>query len=55
VPCGLGAQAARSLAAQLAVDKWQELVEGGPLASGHFLPEEAPDEVLQALVPFLSR
>jgi haloacetate dehalogenase len=28
-------------------------VTGGPVASGHYLPEEAPEEVLAALLPFL--
>jgi haloacetate dehalogenase len=30
-------------------------VSGGPLASGHYLPEEVPAEVLRELVPFLER
>lgn len=29
-------------------------VVGGPVACGHFLPEEAPEEVLSRLVPFLN-
>ncbi len=29
------------------------LVSGGSIASGHYLPEEAPEEVLAAVVPFL--
>ena len=29
-------------------------VSGGPLACGHFLPEEAPDLVVQRLLPFLA-
>jgi hypothetical protein len=28
-------------------------VSGGPLPSGHFLPEEAPDELVARLKPFL--
>lgn len=28
-------------------------VSGGPITSGHYLPEEAPEEVLAALLPFL--
>lgn len=28
-------------------------VSGGPVPSGHYLPEEAPEEVLAALLPFL--
>ena len=30
------------------------LGEGGPLPSGHFIPEEAPDELLASLRRFLS-
>jgi len=35
---------------------WREKagdVRGNPLACGHFIPEEAPDELLSALLPFL--
>jgi haloacetate dehalogenase len=35
--------------------RWADNVEGGPLPSGHFLAEEAPDELLASLRPFLSR
>jgi haloacetate dehalogenase len=38
--------------------KWKEKgerVEGHPIACGHFIPEEAPDELLADLRPFLSR
>jgi haloacetate dehalogenase len=34
--------------------RWAGDVHGGPVPSGHFLPEEAPDEVLAALRPFLA-
>lgn len=33
---------------------WADDVRGGPLACGHFLPEEAPADVLAALRPFLA-
>nr|WP_204343022.1 alpha/beta hydrolase [Micromonospora terminaliae] len=33
---------------------WADQVEGGPVDSGHFLPEEAPDETLRRLLAFLS-
>jgi haloacetate dehalogenase len=33
--------------------RWADAVEGGPLASGHFLPEEAPDELVASLRSFL--
>ena len=33
---------------------WADDVSGGPLPSGHFLPEEAPDELVARLMPFLS-
>jgi haloacetate dehalogenase len=33
--------------------RWADTVEGGPLASGHFLPEEAADEVASSLEAFL--
>lgn len=29
-------------------------VDGGPLPSGHYIPEEAPDELLAAVMPFLT-
>ncbi|TCC11317.1 alpha/beta fold hydrolase [Kribbella soli] len=32
---------------------WADDVTGGPVASGHFLPEEAPEETLAWLLPFL--
>ena len=32
---------------------WCPHVEGAPIASGHFLAEEAPEETLAALLPFL--
>jgi len=38
--------------------KWREKgerVEGHPIACGHFIPEEAPEELLADLRPFLSR
>jgi haloacetate dehalogenase len=34
---------------------WADAVQGGPLPSGHFIPEEAPDELLASLRSFLSR
>ncbi|HEY6695919.1 MAG TPA: alpha/beta hydrolase [Solirubrobacteraceae bacterium] len=33
--------------------RWAEHVEGGPLPSGHFIPEEAPDELAASLRRFL--
>jgi haloacetate dehalogenase len=33
--------------------RWADSVDGGPLPSGHFLPEEAPDELLASLRRFL--
>jgi haloacetate dehalogenase len=33
--------------------RWADTVEGRPLASGHFLPEEAADEVAASLEAFL--
>jgi haloacetate dehalogenase len=33
---------------------WADDVEGGPLPSGHFLPEEAADEVAASLQAFLT-
>ena len=34
--------------------RWADSVEGGPLPSGHFIPEEAPEELLASLRGFLS-
>jgi haloacetate dehalogenase len=33
--------------------RWADAVQGGPLASGHFIPEEAPEELLASLRTFL--
>ena len=33
--------------------RWADRVEGRPIAAGHFIPEEAPDELTAALEPFL--
>ena len=33
--------------------RWAEQVEGGPLPSGHFIPEEAPEELVGSLTGFL--
>jgi haloacetate dehalogenase len=33
--------------------RWADFVEGGPLPSGHFIPEEAPHELLASLERFL--
>jgi haloacetate dehalogenase len=33
--------------------RWADTVEGGPLASGHFLPEEVADELAASLEAFL--
>jgi haloacetate dehalogenase len=33
--------------------RWADHVEGGPLPSGHFIPEEAPDQLLVSLRTFL--
>jgi haloacetate dehalogenase len=33
---------------------WAGAVEGGPLSSGHFIPEEAPEELLASLRRFLA-
>ena len=33
---------------------WADDVSGGPLPTGHFLPEEAPDDLVARLKPFLS-
>jgi haloacetate dehalogenase len=34
--------------------RWADSVEGGPLPSGHFIPEEAPEELLASLRRFLA-
>jgi haloacetate dehalogenase len=34
--------------------QWATTVQGGPLASGHFIPEEAPEELVLSLDGFLS-
>ena len=34
--------------------RWADSVEGGQLPSGHFIPEEAPEELLASLRRFLS-
>jgi haloacetate dehalogenase len=34
--------------------RWADSVEGGPLRSGHFIPEEAPEELLASLRDFLA-
>ena len=34
---------------------WCPHVVGGPIESGHFLPEEAPAETLAAVIPFLTK
>jgi haloacetate dehalogenase len=36
-------------------ERWASSVKGGPVASGHFIPEEAPDELLASLQGFLWR
>jgi haloacetate dehalogenase len=33
--------------------RWADGVEGGPLPSGHFIPEEAPEELLASLERFV--
>jgi haloacetate dehalogenase len=33
---------------------WADEVHGGPVAAGHFIPEEAPDETARRLVEFLA-
>jgi haloacetate dehalogenase len=35
--------------------RWADSVEGGPLPSGHFIPEEAPDQLLASLRGFLEQ
>jgi haloacetate dehalogenase len=35
--------------------RWGSQVEGKPIASGHFLAEENPDDTLAALLPFLAK
>jgi haloacetate dehalogenase len=35
--------------------RWADRVEGGPLPSGHFVPEEAPDELVGSLAAFLGK
>lgn len=35
--------------------RWADRVDGQAVRAGHFIPEEAPDQVMQALVPFLAR
>jgi haloacetate dehalogenase len=35
--------------------RWADSVVGGPLPSGHFIPEEAPDELLASLGSFLGK
>jgi haloacetate dehalogenase len=34
--------------------RWADTVEGGPLASGHFIAEEAPEELTASLRGFLA-
>jgi haloacetate dehalogenase len=34
--------------------RWADTVDGGPLPSGHFIPEEAPDELFASLRSFLA-
>jgi haloacetate dehalogenase len=33
--------------------RWADALEGGPVRSGHFIPEEAPEELLASLTSFL--
>jgi haloacetate dehalogenase len=33
--------------------RWADDVRGGPVRSGHFIPEEAPDELAASLREFL--
>jgi haloacetate dehalogenase len=35
--------------------EWARNVDGGAIDSGHFLPEEAPEATLEALMPFLRK
>jgi haloacetate dehalogenase len=35
--------------------RWADDVEGGPLPCGHFIPEEAADELIPSLRDFLGR
>jgi haloacetate dehalogenase len=35
--------------------RWANAVEGGPLPSGHFIPEEAPEQLSDSLQRFLAR
>jgi haloacetate dehalogenase len=35
--------------------RWADQVEGGPLPSGHFIPEEAPEDLIRSMKVFLSR
>lgn len=35
--------------------KWSDNVEGGPLPCGHYIPEEAPEALLDRILPFLQR
>jgi haloacetate dehalogenase len=32
--------------------EWADDVRGGPIAAGHFLPEEAPAEIIERLEQF---
>jgi haloacetate dehalogenase len=34
---------------------WADDVRGGPIAAGHFLPEEAPEETAERLLDFLDQ
>ena len=35
--------------------RWADDVDGGPLPSGHFIPEEAPEPLVASLRDFLQR
>jgi haloacetate dehalogenase len=35
--------------------RWADAVTGGPLPSGHFIADEAPDELVGSLQSFLSQ